>query len=194
MLGPIPLLKLKMSPKTLGRRLVAELWLYPDGARILELSTKCAPGEALPVALETRAFLTERGIDLSGKQQTKTRTALTFFSKELKAAAAEDQHLVPAALELVVDPPHLAVDPLGSEAPPQLVERGVGDVGGVDEGVQAHLLPRDAHQLAEGALVGSLVHVVRVGEEEVRREHEPERAAGEGEAGGPRPRSGGPGP
>ena len=26
--------------------LVAEMWLYPDGSRILELSTKCAPGEA----------------------------------------------------------------------------------------------------------------------------------------------------
>jgi hypothetical protein len=87
-LGPIPILKLKMSPKTLGRKLVAELWLYPDGSRILELSTKCAPGDALPVALETKAFLADRGIDLSGKQQTKTRTALSFFSKELKAAAA----------------------------------------------------------------------------------------------------------
>ena len=86
-LGPIPVLKLKMSPKPLGRKLVAELWLYPDGSRILELSTKCAPAEALRVALESKAFLAERGIDLSGRQQTKTRTALTFFSKELKAAA-----------------------------------------------------------------------------------------------------------
>jgi hypothetical protein len=87
-LGPIPLFKLKMSPKTLGRRLVAELWLYPDGARILELSTRCAPDEALAVILQAKAFLAERGIDLSGKQQTKTRTALNFYSKELKAAAA----------------------------------------------------------------------------------------------------------
>jgi hypothetical protein len=86
-LGPIPVFKLKLSPKALGRKLVAEVWLYPDGARILELSTKCAPGEALPVALDTKALLTERGIDLTGKQQTKTRTALTFFSKELRAAA-----------------------------------------------------------------------------------------------------------
>jgi len=87
-LGPIPVFKLKLSPKTFGRKLVAELWLYPNGSRILELSTKCAPAEALRVALEAKAFLAERGIDLSGRQQTKTRTALTFFSKELKAAAA----------------------------------------------------------------------------------------------------------
>jgi hypothetical protein len=85
-LGPIPLLKLKFSPKGYDRRLVAELWLYPDGSRILELSTKCAPGEALQVAMESRAFLARRGVDLSGEQQTKTQTALRFFSKELRAA------------------------------------------------------------------------------------------------------------
>jgi hypothetical protein len=86
-LGPIPLMKLRMSPNALGRKLVAELWLYPDGTRILELSTKCAPAEALRVAMEAKAFLAERDIDLSGKQQTKTRTALNFFSKEVRAAA-----------------------------------------------------------------------------------------------------------
>jgi hypothetical protein len=84
-LGPINLLKLKFSPETLGRKMVAELWLYPNGTRILELSTKCAPGEAFQVAAETRAFLTSRGIDLDGEQQTKTKTALEFFSSALTA-------------------------------------------------------------------------------------------------------------
>jgi hypothetical protein len=84
-LGPIFVLKLKFSPEGYDRRLVAELWLYPDGARILELSTKCAPGEAFQVAAETRAFLTAHGVALAGKQQTKTRTALEFFSQELNA-------------------------------------------------------------------------------------------------------------
>ena len=46
------------------RRLVAEMWLYPDGSRILELSTKCLPDEAFKVAAETRAYLLERGVDL----------------------------------------------------------------------------------------------------------------------------------
>jgi len=87
-LGPINLLKLKFSPPGYGRRLVAELWLYPDGSRILELSTKCAPAEAFDVAAETRAFLAEQGVDLSGEQQTKTSTALEFFSRNLKATAA----------------------------------------------------------------------------------------------------------
>ena len=82
-LGPIFVLKLKFSPKELGRRMVAELWLYPDASRVLELSTKCAPEEAFQVAAETRALLVQRGVSLSGEQQTKTRKALDFFSAEL---------------------------------------------------------------------------------------------------------------
>ena len=40
-LGPIFVLKLRLEPPELGRRLVAEMWIYPDGSRILELSTRC---------------------------------------------------------------------------------------------------------------------------------------------------------
>ena len=87
-LGPITLLKLKMSPKELGRRLVAEAWFYPDGSRILELSTRCETNEAFQVAALTRAFLVARGVDLSGEQETKTRKALEFFSRELKKKKA----------------------------------------------------------------------------------------------------------
>ena len=87
-LGPIFVLKLKFAPKAFDRRMVAEMWLYPDGSRILELSTKCAPGEAFEVAAEARAFLTGRGVDLGGEQETKTRKALEFFSKRLKATTA----------------------------------------------------------------------------------------------------------
>ena len=83
------MLKLKFAPTGYPRRMVAEMWLYPDGSRVLELSTKCAPAEAFQAAAETRAVLTERGIDLAGEQQTKTRKALDFFAARLKAAAAE---------------------------------------------------------------------------------------------------------
>ena len=84
-LGPILVLKLKFAPEGFARKLVAELWLYPDNSMILELSTKCAPSEAFQVAAETRAFLTERGIDLSGAQETKTKKALQYFSRQLRA-------------------------------------------------------------------------------------------------------------
>jgi len=83
LLGPITLLKLKFRPEGLGRRIVAELWAYPDGSRILELSTKCAPADAFLAAAETKAFLGGRGIDLTAHQQTKTRTALEYFAQQL---------------------------------------------------------------------------------------------------------------
>jgi hypothetical protein len=86
-LGPINVLKLKFTPKGYDRRMVAELWLYPDGEQILELSTKCAPSEGFQVGTETRAFLAERGVDLWGEQQTKTKTALEFFSRNLEKGA-----------------------------------------------------------------------------------------------------------
>jgi hypothetical protein len=86
LLGPIFVLKVKYSAKDFGRKLVAELWMYPDNSRILELSTKCPPSEAFQVAAEARAYLTERGVNMAGEQQTKTRTALEFFSKQLEGA------------------------------------------------------------------------------------------------------------
>jgi hypothetical protein len=79
-LGPILVLKLKFEPEGFERRLVAELWLYPDGSRVLELSTKCPPAEAFQAAAESRAFLTRRGVDLAGEQETKTKKALEFFA------------------------------------------------------------------------------------------------------------------
>jgi hypothetical protein len=84
-LGPVTVFKLKYEPEGYGRKLVAELWSYPDGERILELSTKCKPSEAFDVAARTRAFLSERGVNLSGEQQTKTRTALEYFSSQQSA-------------------------------------------------------------------------------------------------------------
>src|SRR5262245_1093728 len=77
-LGPIFVLKLKWSPRDFGRPIVAELWLYPDGSRIFELSTKTATNEAFDVAAKARALLAAEGIDLAGEQQTKTKTALEF--------------------------------------------------------------------------------------------------------------------
>ena len=84
-LGPVNVFKLKWTPTAYDRKLVAELWLYPDSSNILELSTKCLPQEALTVGLSARAFLESRGLDLTGEQQTTTRTALELFARELAA-------------------------------------------------------------------------------------------------------------
>ncbi len=85
-LGPIFVLKLKTYPETFGRKLVAEMWLYPDGSRVVELSAKCLPGEGMELAADMRKLFADKGIDISGEQQTKTKAALEFFSAELQNA------------------------------------------------------------------------------------------------------------
>jgi hypothetical protein len=85
-LGPLFVLKLKFRPPEFDRKMVAELWLYPDGTRIFELATKCATHEAMDIAMETRLFLDKKGVDLDAEQTTKTKTALTYYSKELQKA------------------------------------------------------------------------------------------------------------
>jgi hypothetical protein len=87
-LGPTFVLKGQFTPDELGRRMVVELWLYPDGSRILEVSTKCLPSETFQVAVEARQYLMSRGVAIVGGQQTKTRAAMDFFRAELDAAAA----------------------------------------------------------------------------------------------------------
>lgn len=86
-LGPILVLKLKSVPTGFDRKLVGELWLYPDGSRIVELSTKAEPGEAFGVAAAARAFLTSKGVDLAAAQETKTRTALEYFASAYRLAS-----------------------------------------------------------------------------------------------------------
>lgn len=86
-LGPINVFKVKFTPAGFSRRLVVELWNYPDGSRILEFSTKCDPGSAFDTAAEARVMLAGHGIDLSGAQQTKTRTALEYFAGVLAEGA-----------------------------------------------------------------------------------------------------------
>jgi hypothetical protein len=87
LLGPVLVLKLKYQPDDYPRPLVVELWLFPDNSRVVELSTKCAPAEAFQVAAETRAYLTGRGVDLSGDQEAKTRKALEFFAARVRERA-----------------------------------------------------------------------------------------------------------
>jgi hypothetical protein len=72
----------------LKRPFVAELWMYPDGSRILELSTKASREDAFDVAAETRAFLEKKGLDLTAEQQPKTNRALKHFTDLLKKVRA----------------------------------------------------------------------------------------------------------
>jgi len=82
-LGPITIMKLKFSAADYPRPMVAELWFYPDGSQIIELSAKCTPAEAFQAAAETKVFLSSHGVDMTAPQQTKTRNAMVFFASEL---------------------------------------------------------------------------------------------------------------
>jgi len=82
-LGPVQLLKCKFVPKGFSRKLVAEMWLLPGGRRIIELSTKCAPGDAFRVAAETKVFLATHGVDLTAPQETKTKSVLAALADEM---------------------------------------------------------------------------------------------------------------
>jgi hypothetical protein len=89
-LGPTFLLKTRFDV-TLARRqvqsMVAEMWFYPDGSRILELSTKCPPPDAFTIGAATRAYLRTQGVALAAVQETKTRTALDYYVRMLGTPA-----------------------------------------------------------------------------------------------------------
>ena len=87
-LGPVFVLKLVTVPAKLSRKLTVEMWLLPDGSRILELSTKGLPNEAFQMGAEARAYLEGIGLDLSGDTQTKTKSALELLSAEVGAKDA----------------------------------------------------------------------------------------------------------
>jgi hypothetical protein len=79
--GPINIVKTGFELDEIPRQTAkAELWFYPDGSRILELSMKCAPDRAFRLAAEARGAFARRGIALTGAQQTKTRKALEYFA------------------------------------------------------------------------------------------------------------------
>jgi hypothetical protein len=88
-LGPTFLLKVKHQPKAkeFDRPITVELWLYPDGARVLEISTKCLPKEAFQVTADFKSYLANHGIVLGADQSAKTRTSLEYFSARLKEEA-----------------------------------------------------------------------------------------------------------
>lgn len=84
-LGPTFVLKAKHQPKDFDRRITVEMWLYPDGQRILEVSTKALPSEAFQVGATFKAYLARLGVSLAAKQETKTKTAMEFFKAKIQS-------------------------------------------------------------------------------------------------------------
>ncbi|MBO9518043.1 MAG: CYTH domain-containing protein [Porphyrobacter sp.] len=84
-MGPIRVLRWKLRHKSFRHDLTVEEWRLPDGDDLVELSIKVAPEEAAAAREAFNANLEELGLDPKGAQQTKTRTALEYFAKALKA-------------------------------------------------------------------------------------------------------------
>jgi hypothetical protein len=88
-LGPTFILKAQFAAQTAKKKsapkrlIVAEVWLYPDGSRIMELSTKARPADAFTAAAEARDYLEARGVPVNGVQETKTKAALQFYARQL---------------------------------------------------------------------------------------------------------------
>ncbi|MBZ5737106.1 hypothetical protein [Nocardioides mangrovi] len=84
LLGPVHLLKCRFALEDQPRKMIAELWFLPGGARLLELSTKAPPARAFQTAAETKLVLTRHAIDLGAPQELKTRSVLAALSAEAR--------------------------------------------------------------------------------------------------------------
>jgi hypothetical protein len=80
LLGPVQVHKWEVEPKELGYEVTVEEWVLPDRSDLVELSIKVDPHEAVEANERFVEFLRARGLDTEGEQQTKTRTALEYFT------------------------------------------------------------------------------------------------------------------
>ncbi|MFF5294375.1 hypothetical protein [Paractinoplanes globisporus] len=74
--GPIEVRCHTIKIRGLNRGLTAERWRYPNGADLLELSTRCPVDEAAAVAARFTTALKAYGVTPSPQQHTKTEIAL----------------------------------------------------------------------------------------------------------------------
>ncbi len=91
-LGPVHLLKSTFTPADYPRPMVAELWFLPDGARLLELSTRTSPSTVFQAAAETKVLLARHGVDLTAPQEAKTQATLGAFAARHGPLARPESH------------------------------------------------------------------------------------------------------
>ena len=80
-LGPIRVLRWKLTQKGFPHQLTIEEWRLPDGDDLVEVSIKIPPQQAHQAQKDFDKHLRELGLDPKGAQETKTRTALKYFAK-----------------------------------------------------------------------------------------------------------------
>lgn len=80
-LGPIRVLRWKLTQEGFPHELTIEEWRLPDGDDLVEVSIKTPPEEAPQAQKDFEKHLRKLGLDPEGAQETKTRTALNYFAK-----------------------------------------------------------------------------------------------------------------
>ncbi len=81
-LGPVAVQAWQLHRSEVASDVNVELWTLPDGARVLEVSTRASVKAATARLAELTALLKKLGLDASGAQETKTKAALTFFTAD----------------------------------------------------------------------------------------------------------------
>jgi hypothetical protein len=94
-MGPIRVLRWKLEHKNFPHELTLEEWRLPDGDDLVEASIKTSPDEALQARKEFDKHLKSFGLDPTGAQETKTRTALRYFAKAHQKATDQRPRRAP---------------------------------------------------------------------------------------------------
>jgi hypothetical protein len=81
-LGPVEVHRTRPRHDGPGRGLELQEWTYPDGSRLLELSTRCTAEQLLPTAIHAKAFLDRHGIAQAGPCPTKADATLAYFTQK----------------------------------------------------------------------------------------------------------------
>lgn len=82
-LGPVEVRRTRPRPggPGPGRGLELQEWMYPDGSRLLEVSTRCTARDLLQTAAHAKSFLDRHGIAQTGPCPTKADTTLAYFTQ-----------------------------------------------------------------------------------------------------------------
>ena len=80
-LGPVEVVRWKFRNEGIPYELCAEEWRLPDGRDVIEISIKAKRAQAAAAQAALEGFLAELGIAPETRQQTKTLTALEYFSR-----------------------------------------------------------------------------------------------------------------
>ena len=83
-LGPVTVRRTRPLPggPGPGRGLELQEWTFPDGSRLLEVSTRCGSRDLLQTATHAKAFLDRHDIAQAGPCPTKADTTLAYFTQQ----------------------------------------------------------------------------------------------------------------